>query len=150
MNTTQQLKDQLCSSNHLLIPPWLPAYRKGVIELAGEFGVEFPGRKPLLSVDDGEGDTLPFSQPSENGWQDWSPEERGTHALCCTLCALVLLLSPLNRFQQLVRDGRGRGAAIPPPRHRKGSWVSRWASSTMGYDLWSHISVTPVTKKAKR
>lgn len=76
--------------------------------MAGDFGIEFPARKPLFSVDDGEGDTLPSSQPSEKGWQDWSPEDRGTHALCRTLCALVLLAGPFEQVPAIGERWEGK------------------------------------------
>lgn len=120
MNNTQQLKDQLRSSNHLLIPLRLPAYRKGAVKLAGDFGIEFPARKLLLSVDDGEGDTLPSSQPREKGWQDRSPEDRGTHALCLTLCALVPLAGPFGQVPAIGERWEGKRSS------HTSTWTQGW------------------------
>lgn len=79
--------------------------------LLGDFGIEFPGRKPLLSVDYGKKTIFLSPSPVRRAHKTGHLKKEGLALWAALLCALDLLTGPLEQVGAVGERWERSGAA---------------------------------------
>lgn len=79
--------------------------------LLGDFGIEFPGRKPLLSVGYGKGTLFLSPSPVRRAHKTGHLKKESLVFWAALLCTLVLLTGPFEQVGAIGERWEGSGAA---------------------------------------